>query len=306
MAQDKQDQWQELWDSISSPTTSGTSQSSGVGFSLAQPTTSIRYSQQPRDHRGASVLPQVSASQLPQTQLASAQQPPHSNRQQLPQQASTYLSRIHNRPAQIKTPYSRAVHSGTCISSPLKTVSSPLATHYPPIPQNSLSIDYGTSGQGQPSLSMGHAFPFNTNTFSPTPSTSTSQLQNQTTNDIFQDLFSTTPSTTPPITTPPTNNQPTKEPPHESAVERQERSKKVHREAEKQRRVSLRIGFDKLKELLPASMTEGEKSWSQTRLLEYGLEYIVELKKESEEKARENIKFKEVLRRFKDTEEKDE
>ncbi|KAI9332058.1 hypothetical protein BDR26DRAFT_869585 [Obelidium mucronatum] len=73
---------------------------------------------------------------------------------------------------------------------------------------------------------------------------------------------------------------------------------KRHREAEKQRRESLRLGFEQLKGLLPASMTVEEKSWSQVRLLEYGLEYIIDLKKRVDAKALENFKLLEVLRKF--------
>ncbi|KAI9332059.1 hypothetical protein BDR26DRAFT_995729 [Obelidium mucronatum] len=73
-----------------------------------------------------------------------------------------------------------------------------------------------------------------------------------------------------------------------------------HRENERQRRDSLRRGFDKLKKVLPDSMAIGERSWSQPRLLEYGLEYIVELKRLSAEKAEENRKCKDILRQFAD------
>jgi hypothetical protein len=66
-----------------------------------------------------------------------------------------------------------------------------------------------------------------------------------------------------------------------------ERDRRVHREAEKQRRESLRSGFEKLKDLLPASTIATDKNWSQTRLLETALDYIGELKKVSDAKARE-------------------
>jgi hypothetical protein len=80
--------------------------------------------------------------------------------------------------------------------------------------------------------------------------------------------------------------------------DRIERGKRVHREAEKQRRESLRIGFEKLKDLLPTSSTIGsDKSWSQTRLLETGLEYIVALQKEADAKLAENGKLKDALRK---------
>ncbi|KAJ3025550.1 UNVERIFIED_CONTAM: hypothetical protein HDU68_007019 [Siphonaria sp. JEL0065] len=78
---------------------------------------------------------------------------------------------------------------------------------------------------------------------------------------------------------------------------RVERGRRVHREAEKQRRESLRNGFEKLKDLLPASTVGADKNWSQTRLLETGLEYIVALQREADTKLAENIKLKDALRK---------
>ncbi|KAI9332060.1 hypothetical protein BDR26DRAFT_938088 [Obelidium mucronatum] len=79
-------------------------------------------------------------------------------------------------------------------------------------------------------------------------------------------------------------------------IDKVERGRKVHREAEKQRRESLRLGFEKLKDLLPTSAIGSDKSWSQTRLLETGLDYILELKREADEKMMENIKLRDALR----------
>ncbi|KAI9332061.1 hypothetical protein BDR26DRAFT_869588 [Obelidium mucronatum] len=79
--------------------------------------------------------------------------------------------------------------------------------------------------------------------------------------------------------------------------EKQERERRVHRDAEKQRRESLRIGFEKLKDLLPASTIGSDKNWSQTRLLETGLEYIAELKRSAEAGKRENEMLKQALRK---------
>ncbi|KAJ3002775.1 UNVERIFIED_CONTAM: hypothetical protein HDU68_006009, partial [Siphonaria sp. JEL0065] len=79
--------------------------------------------------------------------------------------------------------------------------------------------------------------------------------------------------------------------------ERQERGKLVHREAERQRRVSLRTGFEELKNLLPASTIGNYKSWSHTRLLESGLEYIEHLQEEVRERDRQNRKLKDALRK---------
>ncbi|KAJ3028665.1 UNVERIFIED_CONTAM: hypothetical protein HDU68_001148 [Siphonaria sp. JEL0065] len=80
-------------------------------------------------------------------------------------------------------------------------------------------------------------------------------------------------------------------------IDRVERGRRVHREAEKQRRELLRIGFEKLKDLLPASTVANDKNWSQTRLLETGLEYIVALQREADAKLAENVKLKDALRK---------
>ncbi|KAI9340935.1 hypothetical protein BDR26DRAFT_861086 [Obelidium mucronatum] len=79
--------------------------------------------------------------------------------------------------------------------------------------------------------------------------------------------------------------------------ERQERGRRVHREAERQRRISLRTGFEQLKELLPASTIGNYKSWSHTRLLESGLEYIEQLQEEIKVREKENRKLKDALRK---------
>jgi hypothetical protein len=86
-------------------------------------------------------------------------------------------------------------------------------------------------------------------------------------------------------------------PPPAETVDKIERGRRVHREAEKQRRESLRIGFEKLKDLLPDSIIESDKNWSHTRLLEQGLLYIFELKKEANAKLEENVRLKEAVRR---------
>ncbi|KAJ3026421.1 UNVERIFIED_CONTAM: hypothetical protein HDU68_005690 [Siphonaria sp. JEL0065] len=99
---------------------------------------------------------------------------------------------------------------------------------------------------------------------------------------LFEDLFGS-----------PFN--PLEEPP--SIDNKLERDRRVHREAEKQRRESLRAGFEKLKDLLPASTLATDKNWSQTKLLESALDYISELKKVSEAKARENVQLNETLRK---------
>ncbi|KAI9348469.1 hypothetical protein BDR26DRAFT_700536 [Obelidium mucronatum] len=82
------------------------------------------------------------------------------------------------------------------------------------------------------------------------------------------------------------------------SAERQARGRRVHRDAEKQRRESLRIGFERLKELLPERIIGSQKNWSQTRLLESGLEYIQLLKLESAKQERDARKLKEVVRQL--------
>ncbi|KAJ3025551.1 UNVERIFIED_CONTAM: hypothetical protein HDU68_007020 [Siphonaria sp. JEL0065] len=111
------------------------------------------------------------------------------------------------------------------------------------------------------------------------------QLQSGDNTQLFQDLFGHSPSPSNPLEEPP------------SLDSKLERDRRVHREAEKQRRESLRTGFEKLKDLLPASTIATDKNWSQTRLLESALDYISELKKISDAKARENVKLKEALRK---------
>ncbi|KAI9339659.1 hypothetical protein BDR26DRAFT_862084 [Obelidium mucronatum] len=71
-----------------------------------------------------------------------------------------------------------------------------------------------------------------------------------------------------------------------------------HREAEKQRRESLKVGFERLKELLPHTIVGTDKVWSQAKLLESGLDYIEQLKEELAKKERENRKLKEAVRRI--------
>ncbi|KAJ3004637.1 UNVERIFIED_CONTAM: hypothetical protein HDU68_004966, partial [Siphonaria sp. JEL0065] len=78
----------------------------------------------------------------------------------------------------------------------------------------------------------------------------------------------------------------------------QQRGRRAHRDAEKLRRESLRIGFEKLKDLLPAQTIGMNKSWSQAKLLESGLEYIERLKEESAKQERDQRKLKEAIRRL--------
>ncbi|KAI9339657.1 hypothetical protein BDR26DRAFT_862082 [Obelidium mucronatum] len=80
--------------------------------------------------------------------------------------------------------------------------------------------------------------------------------------------------------------------------EKEDRGRRVHREAEKQRRESLRTGFERLKDLLPPLVVGTDKIWSQAKLLESGLDYIEQLKEELVKKERENRKLKEAVRRI--------
>ncbi|KAI9339658.1 hypothetical protein BDR26DRAFT_862083 [Obelidium mucronatum] len=80
--------------------------------------------------------------------------------------------------------------------------------------------------------------------------------------------------------------------------DREARGRRVHREAEKQRRESLKIGFERMKELLPPAVVGTDKTWSQAKLLEAGLEYIEQLKEELVKRERENRKLKEAVRRI--------
>ncbi|KAJ3017678.1 UNVERIFIED_CONTAM: hypothetical protein HDU68_011527 [Siphonaria sp. JEL0065] len=80
--------------------------------------------------------------------------------------------------------------------------------------------------------------------------------------------------------------------------DREERGRRIHREAEKQRRESLKIGFEKMKELLPPAVVGIDKSWSQSKLLEAGLEYIEQLQQVLLKCERENRKLKEAVRRI--------
>ncbi|KAI9340936.1 hypothetical protein BDR26DRAFT_343698 [Obelidium mucronatum] len=76
------------------------------------------------------------------------------------------------------------------------------------------------------------------------------------------------------------------------------KGRRIHRDAEKQRRDSLRTGFERLKELLPPATISANKTWSQTKLLESGVEYIERLLEEIREKDRDNRKLKEAVKKI--------
>ncbi|KAJ3059020.1 hypothetical protein HDU98_004956, partial [Podochytrium sp. JEL0797] len=101
----------------------------------------------------------------------------------------------------------------------------------------------------------------------------------------------------PPATTPP----PPSEPSNDSSPplnDRQVLGRQSHRAAEKQRRESLKSGFDKMKELLPGSILNDQRNWSQTRLLDSGLDYIQHLQEEKRVRDREIRRLNEVVRRL--------
>ncbi|ORY28741.1 hypothetical protein BCR33DRAFT_857921 [Rhizoclosmatium globosum] len=94
------------------------------------------------------------------------------------------------------------------------------------------------------------------------------------------------------------NNDQQDDEPNLDPNERQVRERRVHRDAEKLRRESLKNGFERMKELLPDTVLNEKKSWSQSRLLDSGLQYIQELQAEKKQREREIRRLHEVIRRL--------
>ncbi|KAJ3084203.1 hypothetical protein HDU99_002741, partial [Rhizoclosmatium hyalinum] len=92
------------------------------------------------------------------------------------------------------------------------------------------------------------------------------------------------------------NNDQQDDEPNLDPNERQVRERRVHRDAEKLRRESLKNGFERMKELLPDTVLNEKKSWSQSRLLDSGLQYIQELQAEKKQREREIRRLHEVIR----------
>ncbi|KAJ3028664.1 UNVERIFIED_CONTAM: hypothetical protein HDU68_001147 [Siphonaria sp. JEL0065] len=294
---DQQIQWQEIIDSINGGVTPG------AQFLSDTPTPSFSfdfgYSAQPdmKYQKHLDLLPFMPQVQLESFQngTAAVQDQPlqsHHSSPLLAQRAKPLDRRLNSHP------YTRP-DSQCRISSPLALTTATCQDFVAPQLQqrrSQLQQQHQPQNQAYSAFIQSPIFQqYPTHKFSSTVTTNTNTPSDrQTIADLFPSprISSTTPpglstdgnESDPPVRTP-------------EVVDQAERGRRVHREAEKQRRESLRIGFEKLKDLLPLSIIAAEKNWSQTKLLEQGLEYIAELKTEADAKMEENIRLKEAVRR---------